>query len=129
MSVNVLIVDDSHTTRVIMRKILSITDIEWEGIFEAENGEMGLEVLYRNKIHLVLLDIKMPIMDGMQMAKEMKNNLKFSDIPIILITSDATQHQHEEAERLGILNFIAKPFDHADIKQVIQNSVEDVHRD
>lgn len=81
---NILIVEDEQLIRrALKQKLINYGFI----VFEAGNGLDGLKVLKKEKIELILLDIVMPLMDGVQMLKEMKKNKKYDKIKIIILTN------------------------------------------
>ena len=119
-SLRILIVDDSSTTRQIIKKIVSISEVKIDVIFEAENGQLALDILDSKDVNLILLDIKMPVLDGISTAKAIRQNQRLKVVPIIFISSDGTNHQIEEAKKLGARSFIRKPFEHHDVKNLLQ---------
>ena len=101
----VLTVDDSRAVRSIVRK--QITEMGFEAI-EAEDGQQGLEKLKEGEIDLVLLDVTMPVMDGPAMLAKMREG--GSKIPVIMLTSESKRSIVANAMRLGISDYILKPF-------------------
>lgn len=103
-----LIVDDSEIDRETLKNILN----KEFNVFEAKNGYVALEILVNRKpkVDAVLLDISMPFMDGFQVLRLMEEN-KIEDIPVFLITSEATKENVEKAAQFTITEFIKKPFD------------------
>src|SRR6056297_1513094 len=90
MKINVLIVEDDAAMRVVLRSIVlsAKLDIEIGEVFEAENGKVGIEILNREHIDLMLVDIYMPVMDGMEMLDYTYDHPDFSDIPAIVVSTD-----------------------------------------
>ncbi len=120
-----LVIDDSEIDREILKNILN-NDFD---IVEAGNGFSGLEVILsgRPRVDAVLLDISMPVLDGFKVLELMEEN-KIKDLPVILITAEATKENVQKAVRFGIPNFIIKPFE----PQVVMdrlNAILDIHSD
>ena len=109
---NVLIVEDEFINQEILKEILS-ADYE---VLTANNGLEALHVIETNAtpISLILLDINMPLMDGLTLIKEVKKDEKNKNIPIIVLTSD--KDSELEALSLGAVDFITKPYD---VKEII----------
>ena len=109
---NVLIVEDEFINQEILKEILSI-DYE---VLTASNGLEALHVIETNAtpISLILLDLNMPLMDGLTLIKEIKKDEKNKNIPIIVLTSD--KDSELEALNLGAVDFITKPYD---VKEII----------
>lgn len=104
----VLITDDSATIRMILKgllKQLQITDIK-----EACDGRTALELLEREKFDLLLLDIHMPVTDGLKCLEQLKTREATAGLPVIMISSDTTPSQIASAEKLGAHAYIKKPF-------------------
>jgi len=86
MERNILIADDAVMNRVLVRSVLS-SKLPKSNIFEAENGLEVLEVVRNREIHLIILDLIMPLMDGYQTLVELKKDEVFRDIPVIVNSS------------------------------------------
>ena len=107
MGKKVLTIDDSKTVRLIVTKHLSVFGIE---ILEAENGEMGIAKAKEGKPDLILLDYNMPVMDGHQTLLSLKDDPSTSPIPVIMLTTETVQDTVLKLIKLGLKDFIAKPF-------------------
>ena len=105
----ILIVDDSEMNRSMLSEMLEREYL----VFEAENGKDAVSMLskYDTEIDLVLLDIVMPEMDGLDVLKAMKKNGWLSDIPVIMISSEMNPEVIHQAYELGATDFITRPFD------------------
>lgn len=110
MSYNFLIVDDSATTRTIIKKILSMSDIDVGELYEAENGKKALDVLSCSWVDLVFADINMPEMNGMEMIRKMSEDGLLSTIPVVVVSSDGNEARIEELMSKGIKVYLRKPF-------------------
>lgn len=81
-------------------------------VIEAETGEAALSIIQNTPdIALILLDIGLPKMDGIELAQQLKNNKSTQQIPIIFLTAHATVDYKDKAAQLGILDFYTKPLD------------------
>ena len=101
----VLIVDDDKLLLKMLSEALGQRSYE---VITAENGQEGLESILENKPDAVLLDISMPVMNGLEMLKELR---KTSDLPVIMISAYGSEENIEKARKLGIECFLTKPFD------------------
>ncbi len=90
-------------------------------IYRAYNGEDALEVLAKNNIALVISDIMMPVMDGIELCRQMKTDIQYSHIPIILLTARNTLHSKIEGLEVGADAYIEKPFDIEHLQAQINN--------
>ena len=114
-----LIVDDMEVERISFAEIFKD---EYQ-ILEAENGKQAMEQLEQQKVHIVLLDLCMPVMDGFEVIREMKQQEKYADIPIVAKTAidEKTEVQALEA---GADEYIFSPCDPAIVKKRVRNLVE-----
>ena len=110
MAVSVLIVDDSSTIRLILRRCLDQAELGIEEIWEAGNGEEALALLSQHDVDVVLSDINMPKMDGIQLLSQMKQNERWKTIPVLLITTEAGAKLVTDAAKRGAFGYIRKPF-------------------
>ncbi len=120
-----LIIDDSEIDREILKNILC-NDFD---IVEADNGYSGLEIILkrRPRIDALLLDISMPVLDGFKVLQLMEEN-KVQDLPVVLITAEATKENVQKAVQFNIPNFIIKPFEPQTILDRL-NSILDIQSD
>ena len=117
----VLVVDDDRD----IVKLLSVTlKISGYNVISAGNGEEGLKAALEKNPDMILLDIMMPIMDGLTMLEELR---KTSDIPVIIVSAFGSPDKVDKARELGIECFLNKPFSNTavvDMLDVILNPVE-----
>src|SRR5262245_8240577 len=104
----VLITDDSATIRMMLKGILKQLNVL--DVVEAADGSEAIEVVNREPIRLVLLDIHMPKMDGLTCLERLKGNEKTAQLPVIIISSDTVPQQLDRARDLGAHAYIKKPF-------------------
>lgn len=107
MSKKILIVDDSSMVRLVVRKAANKEGYE---VFEASNGQEGLEVLIKNHVDLILSDINMPVMDGLEMVRKIKENDSLKYIPIVMLTTEQSDDLKQQGRELGVKAWMVKPF-------------------
>lgn len=104
----VLIVDDSSMIRMILKGILK--QIHIEDVVEASDGHQALQRLAEGPVDLMLLDIHMPNMDGIDLLNRLQDSPSSEKPPVIIISSDSDTEQVEKVQNLGARAFIRKPF-------------------
>ncbi len=117
MGADILVVDDSPMIRRILARALRQAEIAINAIHEAEDGQQALLCLKTEKIHLVLTDISMPKMDGLQLLQAIKASPEWRDISVMMITTDGTEAKVANALRLGAAGYVRKPFTAEQIKE------------
>ncbi len=116
---NVLAVDDDIINLKLLKSMLKKTEMVAE-VVEAGNGSDAIDVLKsRDDIDLILLDIIMPIMNGIEMLKVVRADENLNQVPIIILTTDETKKG--EALELGANGFLMKPIRAADLQQKIRS--------
>jgi two-component system chemotaxis response regulator CheY len=123
MPVDVLIVDDSAAIRKILQRVLRQTDIPIGDVLEAGDGVEALKALNNRQVHLILSDINMPNMDGLQLLAQLKQNEKWKSVPIIMVTTEGGQGKVIEAVQLGAAGYVRKPFTAEQIKEKLTGLV------
>lgn len=107
MPPKILSVDDSRTIRLIVGKAFRPYECT---ICEAANGEEGLVAAAREKPDLILLDVTMPVMDGVTMLTRLKEDAQLKTIPVIMLTAESGRENVMQIARLGIRDYLVKPF-------------------
>src|ERR1043166_6477587 len=107
MRYKVLTVDDSKTVRIIVRKAFKAFDCE---ILEAGNGVEGLAMAAKESPHLILLDVTMPIMDGVEMLTKLKSDPLLKSIPVMMLTAEGGRDHVLKIAKIGVRDYIVKPF-------------------
>jgi len=120
MGMNILIVDDSSVMRQMIIKALNMSGLPLGEIHQAGNGREALEMLDRHWVDLLILDINMPVMNGEEMMIEMKKNPVFSDIPVVVVSTEGSATRIERMKAMGAL-FVHKPFTPEIIRDTIQS--------
>lgn len=117
----ILIVDDQYGIRVLLNEVLKKDGFE---IFQSANGERALELVEEENPDLMLLDIRIPGMDGLEIMKEMKKRGTDTGVKIILMTAFGEEQMMLEAKELGITDHCAKPFDISTIREKVKFHLE-----
>ncbi len=107
MRTKILTVDDSKTVRIIVRKAFKNHDCE---ILEAANGLEGLALAAKAMPDLILLDVTMPVMDGVEMLSKLKADPKLKGIPVMMLTAEGGRDHVLKIAKIGVRDYIVKPF-------------------
>ena len=119
MSFNLLIVDDSSSMRSVVKKIVGLSGVEVNQLLEADNGRKALEVLNDNWVDAVILDVNMPEMNGLDLLKRMSEDHLMKNIPVVIMTTEASEAHMKTAFELGAKGFIRKPFLPEGVRKVL----------
>ena len=103
---HILIVDD---VTINLRYIAEILKDNYS-LSMAKSGEQALKILNKTAVDLILLDVKMPVMDGFDVLRELSADKKYKDIPVILLTADNNDSTQDKGLSLGAADYIRKPF-------------------
>lgn len=125
MAFKVLIVDDSQAMRKVIRKVLELSGFDLGEVFEASNGREALDVLSQHWVDLVLCDIHMPEMDGIELLREMKAQEVLKGVPVIMITTEGREKVLEEARKLGAKGYVRKPFSPERLRETLMGIMGD----
>jgi len=118
----VLIVDDMKENLYLLERLIKKMGYE---VVVAENGKQALEKLHRDNFILVISDILMPVMDGFQLLKAVRSDIKFNDVLIIIYTASYLEKEDEElALDLGADRFVRKPLDPEKLIEIIKNVIQ-----
>jgi len=107
MTLKILTVDDSKTIRTIVKRAFAPYDCE---VFEAENGVEGLAAAAKLKPDLIVLDLTMPVMTGVEMLEKLKADQTLKTIPVIMLTAESGRENVLRIVKLGVNDYIVKPF-------------------
>lgn len=119
MSFNVLIVDDSNSMRAVIKKVITISGFQMDRCLEAGNGKQALEMLADSWVDVIVSDINMPEMNGLELLDQLRRNDTLKEIPVIMITTEGSDERMKEAFARGAKGFIKKPFLPEEIKKVL----------
>ena len=107
MAYKILTVDDSKTIRMIVKKAFKPYNCE---LFEGENGVEGLAIAAKEQPDLIILDITMPVMTGIEMLGKLKAESDLKDIPVIMLTAESGKENVMQIVKMGVKDYIVKPF-------------------
>jgi two-component system chemotaxis response regulator CheY len=119
MPITALIVDDSSVMRKIVERSLRQAGIEITKVFEAGNGAEALSVLQENKVDLILCDINMPVMDGLEFVKALAGVDNAKGVPVVMITTEGSEAHVVQALSAGARGYIRKPFTPEQVKEQV----------
>jgi two-component system, chemotaxis family, chemotaxis protein CheY len=117
MHSDVLVVDDSAAIRKILQRVLRQTGMAISTVHEAGDGREALELLRSQRVDLVLTDINMPRMDGLELLAAIKGSSEWAALPVVMITTEGGETKVAEAVRLGAAGYVRKPFTADQIKE------------
>lgn len=107
--VRTLIVDDSSVMRKIVTRALQQAGLEMV-VFEAGNGSEGVDLLKTQQVDLILSDINMPLMDGLEFLRQLRAQNLAPDVPVVMITTESSEEHVKDAILAGAQGYIRKPF-------------------
>ena len=114
---DVLIVDDSEAIRKILLRVLRQAEVPLGEVYEAGDGEEALEILRTKSVGLILSDINMPNMDGMEFLSKVRAEQAWQKIPIVIVSTEGAQARVLEALERGASGYLRKPFTAEQIKK------------
>jgi len=124
MDSDILVVDDSAAIRKILTRVLRQTGMAIQTIHEAGDGEEALTVLRGHRVDLILSDINMPKMDGLQFLASLKASPEWNTIPVVMVTTEGGETKVAEAVKLGASGYVRKPFTADQIKEKLVGILE-----
>ena len=124
MRLNVLVVDDSQTARAIILKTLRLTGLDWGELYEAANGREALAKLADHWIDLILTDIHMPEMNGLELIEQLNEDGVLGTTPVIVMSTDGNRDQIDMLRQKGVRAYLRKPFTPEDACVTIQTVMQ-----
>jgi len=115
--IRTLIVDDSSVMRKIVERALRQAGLEGLVVHEAGSGVEGLEVLKITAVDLILSDINMPAMDGLEFLRQIRAQNLAVGIPVVMITTESSEEHVKQAIEAGAKGYIRKPFTAEQVKE------------
>ena len=115
--VRALIVDDSSVMRKIVERSLRQAGLDTLVVFEAGSGVEGLEQLKVQKVDLILTDINMPSMDGLEFLRQVREQNLAPGVPVVMITTESSEEHVKQAIQAGARGYIRKPFTAEQVKE------------
>lgn len=119
MAANILVVDDSGTMRGMIKRTLSISGLDIGEVFEAGNGIEALAQMAQHEIGVVLLDINMPVMNGVQLVGRIRDDQRLRQIPVIIASTEGSETRINELLEAGARGYVRKPFRPEQLRDVL----------
>jgi len=123
MPLKILIVDDSALTRKAIKRIVTMLELETDAFFEAENGREALDIMQNQSVDLVLADLNMPEMGGIEMIYHMRGQEETKSIPVVVVSTEASTTRIEGLLAHGATDYLHKPFTPEQIREVIHRTL------
>lgn len=118
MSSKILIVEDSSTTRAMITSAVEVIDgLE---IFESKSGFEALKLLPHHHFNLIITDINMPDINGLELVGFVKKNQNYKHIPLIIITTEGSERDKEKGLSLGADEYLVKPFNPEELQRLVK---------
>ena len=121
MAFNVLIVDDSSSMRSVIKKTIKASGFKVGEFLEAADGKEALQVLSDAWVDLVMTDINMPNMNGIELISEMKKDQMLQTLPVVMVTTEGSEKSYQASMAAGAKGYIRKPFMPEDIKRTLND--------
>lgn len=125
-SINVLVVDDFPTMRRIVRSLLR--ELGFTNVEEAEDGQEALNKLRGGAFELVISDWNMPVLDGLEMLKQIRNESELKHLPVLMVTAEAKKENIIAAAQAGASGYVVKPFTAATLEEKLNKIFEKLGR-
>jgi len=122
MGYSILIVDDSATTRAMVKRTIRMAGLPVLEIQDASNGKAALEMLQSAPVNLILADLNMPEMDGFEMIRRLRASDTLKRIPIVVLSASPSAEAFARLEHVN--GFLAKPFTPEAVRDVITKALE-----
>ena len=121
MKKTILVVDDFENTRKVIEFSLKTIDAE---ILQAENGQEAFKLFNGRKIDLLITDLNMPVMDGIQLVGEVRKHPMYMFIPIIMLTTERSQEKKKQADNVKVTTWMQKPFDQQKFLKIVERCLK-----
>ena len=115
--IRTLIVDDSSVMRKIVERALRQAGLELMVVHEAGSGTEGLDLLKAKQVDLILSDINMPSMDGLEFLRQLRAQNLAPGVPVVMITTESSEEHVKQAIQAGAQGYIRKPFTAEQVKE------------
>ncbi|MGC3998682.1 MAG: response regulator [Anaeromyxobacter sp.] len=119
MGLEMLVVDDSPVTRKMVRRALGLCGIQVTEVHEAADGAEALEKLQAHRVDLVLADINMPVMNGVELVERMSADPDLAGVPVVIVATPMSQEKIEHLLDKGARAYLAKPFRPEALRDVV----------
>jgi CheY-like chemotaxis protein len=112
----VMVVEDFEDNRFMMRRLLEMSGYR---VVEAVNGEQAVEVAKRERPHLILMDLSLPILDGLAATRRIRQHEELRRVPIIAVSAHDTSDFHADALAAGCNDYVTKPIDFEQLETLL----------
>jgi two-component system chemotaxis response regulator CheY len=116
-NIRALIVDDSSVMRKIVERSLRQAGLSMAQVFEASDGAEALAIVQSNKLDIILCDINMPVMDGLEFVKQLAGVENAKGVPVVMITTEGSEGHVVQALSAGARGYLRKPFTSDQVKE------------
>lgn len=123
MGLNVLVVEDSPAMRTLIAS--TVEEIDGVSASEAESGFEALKALPRGDFALIITDINMPDINGLELIRFIRDNERYRETPLIIISTESSQRDRERGLALGANAYLVKPFEPAELKETVERYLKD----
>lgn len=124
MALNILLVDDSATTRSIVGRTLRMSGLSLGEVHEAENGHQALDLLDRHWVDLVISDLNMPVMGGIDLIGRMKDDPLLRTVPVLVVTAEGNRRRIEGLKASGLVTgYLRKPCSPEQIHEAVHQAL------
>jgi len=123
----ILIVDDSPVMRAFIRRIMLVSGIEAAEFLEASDGQEALGMLRQQWVDVVLTDINMPGMDGEQFVRCLEADDLLRSVPVVVVSTDATEGRMHQMLSLGARGYVKKPFLPETLREELERVLGDAY--
>ena len=120
----VLIVEDNVELLTLMQRLLN----QKYHVITAKNGKQALNIIHKEELDIVISDVMMPVMDGIELISAIKNDANYAQLPVILLTAKTRDEDRNEALQKGADDYITKPFRMSDLAVRVDNIISNRHR-
>jgi len=118
---NILVVEDSSTTRSLIRTALE--EVEEFTSVEAETGFEALKTLPTQRFDLIITDINMPDINGLELISFVKNHPSYKEIPLLIVSTERSAEDMKRGMELGASGYITKPFRPEDLREIVRKTL------
>ena len=115
----ILIVDDSSMMRAMIKRVVKLTNVPVEEILEAGDGAEALALLEQHDVQLLLTDINMPVMNGLDLLREIATHKRWRNLVRVIISTDGSNARRDEAAGLEVSCYLEKPFSPEVLRDVL----------
>ncbi len=122
----ILIVDDSAMMRALIKRVIGLSGLPANDIAEASNGAEALRVLQRQDVDLMLTDINMPGMSGLELLREIARQGRWPNLVRVIISTDGSASRRDEAANLDVRCYLEKPFSPEVLRHVLGDAAQSI---